>query len=225
VGFLLIHGTRVHTVHERTRRARCGRCLAKTEQNVCSLEARRHVYFIEYGRAQSVGRVAECTVCKGVVPVRRKADVEEGRTDEERWIDAFLDAHVLELERAYNGPLVSLVAVGVALLVIGALALLVWLVAALEIAEGMRWAILLGGLGVGLVLAFSALRPIGVVIGDRVFARGVKARLGRLRESFQIGPADLAARARERGLDRLARHFEGARYAVVGSGAGPYRSA
>jgi hypothetical protein len=219
---VVVYGRRVHMLFERERETLCGRCLKKTRQNVCTLEARSHVYFIEFG-AEQLGRVAQCVECQNVVPVLPKVD-DDGpkRTKRERWMDTFLAAHVLELTRADKGTLIGVVLVSMALAALVVLGVVATHLGPLDETANL------------VVLGATALVLVGLVrlayvrvergLGDAVFARSIRHRLATLAREHEITPRELAGRARLRGYARLAQHFEGARYALGPTPtAGPYR--
>ena len=200
---LIVWGRRVHTHYDSEREALCGRCLEKTKQAVLSLEQRSHIYFIEYGTGVDLGRLAQCTRCKNVVPILARASDEPKRTKAERWMDAFLEAHLLELERADKSTAVGVLLV---LSVMVALALLAWVGSTLG-----------GGVAavLGLVLLGAgawAYRRAAQAVGDAIFASSIRTRLDTLCEKVEVTPKDLAQWARIRGYERLCRHFDLPRY-------------
>lgn len=218
MAFLFIGGTRIQTVFERSRRARCGKCLKKTEQAVSILEASDHLYFIEYNREQ-VGKVAECEACHTVFPVKASG----GPSRKERWAAAFLDAHVHELERADKSNWVALGVVGLGFGLLLTVGLSFYLLSLLPIDRGylfwVGFAVLLGQLG-GAGWIYRGLQER---VGDHLFARSARLRLAALRERYELTPADLAEAAAQRGYGRLARHFATPRYTPAVTSSAPYR--
>lgn len=214
---LIVWGRRVHTHYDSDREALCGRCLEKTTQAVLSLEERSHIYFIEYGSGVDLGRLAQCQRCKNVVPILARASDAPKRTKAERWMDAFLEAHLLELERADKSTAVGVLLV---LSVMVALTLLVWV----AVTFGGSTAAVLGL--VLLVAGVWAYRRAAHGVGDWVFASAVRTRLSVLCQKAEITPRDLARRAHVRGYERLGRHFDLARYApaLPRADAGPEHS-
>jgi hypothetical protein len=220
---IIVWGRRVHAQYHGLREARCGRCLTRTKQAVSSLEARSHVYFIEFG-ATDLGRIAQCQDCDNTVPILARTEGGPKRSRRERWMDTFLDAHLLEITRADRGT-----SVGVLLVVMAIAAMVVfgWVASMLGSLSERTGLAILGVLAVVLVvlvrLAFVRSQR---VIGDAMFARSVRARLAKLRVLVDATPRDLANRASALGYARLAQHFDLPRYAEPPPpGQGPYRSA
>jgi hypothetical protein len=201
----VVYGTRVHTQFVRNREAFCGRCLKKTMQSVGTLEERSHIYFIEYGGGRDLGTVAHCETCRTVVPLIRRESGEAKPPRAERWTDAFLDAHVLELTRADKSTWIGIAWVG--LVVLGMIAFaLGWRLASLAGLDNAPVFVALGAAVLGaIVLAY---RRVKAQVGDAVFSRAVATRIEKLGTLTGKTPREVGARARHLGYDRLARHFD-----------------
>lgn len=147
----------------------------------------------------------------------------EGESRKERWADAFLDAHVIELDRADKSNWVTLGVAGLAIALMLTVGISWYAISFLTTDRDhlfmMGFAIMLAELGV----AGWIYRGIQERVGDHVFAKAARIRVAALDKRFELKPSDLVYAAKQRDYGRLARHFATPRYAPVVVSAAPYR--